>query len=155
MLRECDRACRCGGVREGGNVGMNQQHGVGVSPAKAIAKAQAAARRESLELAMLQQLRALKLDAGMVREFKFAAPDRQWRADFAWPAHARPLLLEVDGAVHTGGRHTRGDGFTEDCVKLNEAQLRGWRVLRVTGEQVKSGAAAAWVERMLNNGGGL
>ena len=45
-----------------------------------LAKEEAKARREALELAMLQQIRALKLEGGMAREHKFC--DRGWRFDF-------------------------------------------------------------------------
>ena len=84
------------------------------------------------------------------REFRFH-PKRKWRFDFAWP-EAR-VGLEVEGGVWTQGRHTRGTGFSEDCVKYNEAQLLGWRVLRVTGEQVEDGSAVDWVRRALGEEG--
>lgn len=71
--------------------------------------------------------------------------DRNWRFDLAWPA--KMLAVEVDGGTFTGGRHTRGQGYEADTEKLNEAVLRGWRVLRVTKHQVEDGSAVAWVER--------
>jgi hypothetical protein len=49
--------------------------------------------------------------------------------------------------VWSGGRHTRGKGFIEDCNKYNEAVMLGWRVIRVTTEMVKSGEAMAYIER--------
>lgn len=76
-----------------------------------------------------------------------ARPARRWRFDFAWPAHM--LAVEVDGGTYSGGRHTRGAGYERDCEKANEAVLRGWRVLRVTTQQVDSGEALAWIERAL------
>lgn len=66
-------------------------------------------------------------------------PTRRWRFDFAWPD--RKLAAEVDGATWTNGRHTRGSGYERDCEKLNAAVLLGWRVLRFTTGQIKSGAA--------------
>ena len=80
------------------------------------------------------------------REYRFAPP-RRWRFDFAWPAAM--LALEVEGGVWSTGGHTSGKGFTDDCEKMNEALIRGWRVLRVTGQQVKSGAAVDWLRRAL------
>lgn len=76
-----------------------------------------------------------------VREYRFA-PDRRWRFDFAWPA---PIMLavEVEGGVWSGGRHTRGAGYTADMEKYNRASVLGWRVLRFTTEQVKRGEAVA------------
>lgn len=81
-----------------------------------------------------------------VAEFRFH-PTRRWRFDYAWPD--RSIAVEVDGAVWTGGRHTRGAGVEKDCEKYAEALLAGWRVLRVTTGQVKSGQALTWVERLL------
>lgn len=83
-----------------------------------------------------------------VREFRFAAPDRQWRFDFAWPD--RGLALEVEGGTFTAGRHTRGPGMAEDARKYNEAALRGWRVCRVTTDMFgRRGEAFEVVRRML------
>jgi very-short-patch-repair endonuclease len=81
-----------------------------------------------------------------VAEFKFH-PTRKWRFDFAWPAQS--FAVEVDGAVFVQGRHTRGVGVEADMEKFAEAMLAGWRVLRVSTNQVKDGRALAWVERML------
>lgn len=102
------------------------------------------ARRSSLELAMLQQLMAMRLHDGMTQEHRFHET-RKWRLDFAWPDEQ--LALEVEGGVYSGGRHTRGYGFEQDATKYAEALLAGWRVLRATGAQVKSGQAAEWVAR--------
>lgn len=78
-----------------------------------------------------------------VREFRFALP-RLFRADFAWPGQM--ILAEIEGGVWTGGRHTRGSGFTADCEKYNIAAALGYRVFRFTGDQVKSGAAIKTIE---------
>ncbi len=118
-----------------------------MTPAQTLAKEQAKARREALELAMLQQLRAASPEtvrAGFVREYQFHET-RKWRFDMAWPAQR--LALEVDGGTNNQGRHTRGAGFAADCTKINEAILLGWRVLRVTSDHIKSGQALQWVER--------
>lgn len=116
------------------------------SPQAQLAAAQRAARREGLELRMLLALRAAKLVDGMTREHRFH-PTRAWRFDFAWPA-AR-LALEVEGGTRSGGRHTTGTGFEADAQKYNEAALLGWTVLRVTGAQVRSGAALQWCQQAL------
>lgn len=63
-----------------------------------------------------------------VPEFRFAPP-RMWRFDFAFPASR--VALEVEGGVWTGGRHTRGKGFLNDCEKYSEAAVLGWAVIRV------------------------
>ena len=80
------------------------------------------------------------------REMPFH-PERKWRFDLAWPA--RCLAVEVDGGAWVGGRHVRGLGVEKDCEKFAEAMLLGWRVLRVTPNQIKSGKAIAWLEKLL------
>ena len=72
---------------------------------------------------------------------------RKWRFDLAWPEHM--IGVECDGAVYSGGRHVRGLGYSQDCEKLNEAALLGWRVLRVTRDQIEDGRAAKWIERAM------
>ncbi len=80
------------------------------------------------------------------REYRFAPP-RRWRFDFAWPDLL--IALEVEGGTRTGGRHVRGDGYEKDCEKYNEAAIRGWRILRVTASQVRSGEALGWIQAIL------
>lgn len=71
-----------------------------------------------------------------LQEFRFAAP-RRWRFDYAWLS--AKVALEVEGGIWTGGRHTRGKGFLGDMEKYNTATVMGWRVLRVTPDQLKRG----------------
>ena len=80
------------------------------------------------------------------REFRFD-PARRWRSDFAWPA--QKLLVEVEGGIWTGGRHTRGAGFARDAEKYNTAAVNGWRVLRFAGTQVADGSAIAAIKGAL------
>lgn len=82
-----------------------------------------------------------------VRELRFW-PGRKFRLDFAWPSHK--LAVEVDGGTWTRGRHVRGRGYENDCIKHNEAQLLGWRVLRFTSAMVNDGRALATIERALD-----
>lgn len=81
-------------------------------------------------------------------EFRFHGT-RKWRFDWAWPA--QKLALEVNGGafMKQGGRHTRGAGFRNDCEKLSEAAILGWRVLHVLPEQVGNGAAVELARRAL------
>jgi len=79
-------------------------------------------------------------------------PERQYRGikgrrfafDFAWPAEQ--ICLEVMGGIWAGMKHTRGQGYTDDCVKANLAVLQGWLYLRVVPDQIASGQALLWVE---------
>ncbi len=69
-----------------------------------------------------------------VAEFRFHDV-RKWRADFAIPS--KLLLIEIDGGIFSGGRHTRGAGFLADCEKLNAAAMLGYRVLRYSPTQLR------------------
>ena len=99
----------------------------------------------NIEEAFLFQLKALRLPIP-IREYVFAPP-RKWRFDFVWIE--KYLAVEIEGGTWSGGRHTRGQGFTEDCRKYNHGIVNGWRVLRFTGDMVKSGEAITTTEQAL------
>jgi len=80
------------------------------------------------------------------REYKFH-PTRRWRFDFAFLDVL--VATEVEGGVWSGGRHGTGVGFTNDCEKYAEAALLGWRVLRFTSAQVKSGYAIECTKKLI------
>jgi hypothetical protein len=61
------------------------------------------------------------------------------------------LAIEVEGGVWSGGRHTRGAGFTKDCEKYNTALMDGWRVYRCTPQMVEAGTVVKDIEIMLGN----
>jgi hypothetical protein len=119
-----------------------------MTAAEVLAREQAKAKRQSLEMALLQQLRAAGLATGMVREW---APfeDVGYRFDFAWPELRPVVLVEVEGSVWTKGAHSTGRGITRDIEKGNRAVLAGYALLRATGDHVKSGQALRWIERMV------
>ena len=75
-------------------------------------------------------------------EYRFH-PDRKWRFDFAWP-EAR-IAYEIEGAVWTGGRHTRGSGFIKDAEKYNHAAALDWLVFRIDSAHVYSPSTLALV----------
>lgn len=81
-----------------------------------------------------------------VREHRFH-PTRKWRLDLSWPEHL--IAVEVDGGVWTQGRHTRGQGYINDCEKFLEAAIEGWTVVRVPTDWVDDGTAVALIERLL------
>jgi very-short-patch-repair endonuclease len=99
----------------------------------------------ALEELFALHCRAAKLPEP-VREYRFAPP-RRWRADFAFIDQR--LLVEIEGGIWTGGRHTRGSGFEADAAKYNAATILGYRVLRFSGAMVKSGAAIETVTEAL------
>ena len=90
------------------------------------------------------QMRAVGLSPE--KEYRFDMM-RRWRADFAFPD--AKMLVEFEGGVYSQGRHTRGKGFENDCEKYNTAALLGFRVLRFTASQVKSGVALNMIEQGL------
>lgn len=61
------------------------------------------------------------------------------------------LACEVEGGTWIAGRHARGAGIEGDCEKYGWALVMGWRVLRVTGKQVKSCQALEWIELLVDN----
>lgn len=69
----------------------------------------------------------------LLEEFRFH-PVRRWRADFAH-ADSR-TLIEVEGGRHIRGRHNSAAGFAADAEKYLEATLLGWRVMRLTDNQL-------------------
>lgn len=123
---------------------------------------QPASQLSTLERAFL---RAWELVHGLtlrpVMQFKFAAPERLWRADFAWPD--QKLLVEVDGGgfgrvvvcgrckrpvyrtlksgrrmpIREGGGHNTAEGLRADHEKSNWAIIHGWRVLRYTTKDLE------------------
>jgi hypothetical protein len=79
-------------------------------------------------------------------EFRFH-PVRKWRFDYAWPVEK--VALEVEGGAWTGGRHTRGKGFTADMAKYSEAAALGWRLVRTTPSALYSGHTLDLLRRAL------
>lgn len=95
-----------------------------------------------LEDLLCHQIRAVGLPKPE-REYRFH-PARRFRFDVAWPD--RMLAVEVDGGNWVNGAHNRGSGRKRDNEKQNLAVLGGWRVLRFTGTEVKTGEALAAIE---------
>jgi len=80
-------------------------------------------------LTMAQQEGAPAFEA----QYRFH-PERAWAFDFAWPAQR--VAVEIDGGqwqAH-GGRHARDT----DKEKLNQAAVRGWRVLHYSGTMLNN-----------------
>ena len=62
-------------------------------------------------------------------------PHRKWRADYCWLI-PRKVIVEIDGGIWSGGRHSGGSGQLRDMEKLNSAALLGFAVLRYTPQQL-------------------
>lgn len=129
-----------------------------LDPAETWRKAEAKAKREKLELAFEQQLKAAKIDYRTQFQWN---PNRKWRADFyIWQrgtgivvtSAQEPLieiLVEIEGGNWSQGRHVRGRGFEADVEKYNEAALARCVLLRGTAKHIKNGQLLEWVERAL------
>lgn len=73
-----------------------------------------------------------------VAEYKFDSV-RKWRFDYAWIKEK--LALEVEGGVWMSAkgkksRHFTGKGALADMEKYNHAASLGWRIIRVTPQQL-------------------
>jgi len=84
----------------------------------------------NLERLFLQNWRLLANGPEPEDEYRFH-PVRRFRFDFAWPD--AKVAVECEGGIWSRGRHTRGKGYENDCIKYNLAQASGWRVFRCTG----------------------
>ncbi|MDQ9881243.1 DUF559 domain-containing protein [Acinetobacter baumannii] len=98
------------------------------------------------EATLVQHLKTHKI--GFEQEYKFH-PTRKWRADFL--ITGTKILIEVEGGIWSGGRHTRGKGYLGDMEKYNEAAAMGFTVLRFSTEQVKSGLALKKIEQLVGD----
>jgi hypothetical protein len=92
--------------------------------------------RSALELKFLLLWRAM--NGPKLQEEVVFAPPRKWRSDFAFerPSNVSVssyhrlrfglrVAIEIEGAIWSGSRHTRGAGFAVDCEKYNTAALAG------------------------------
>ncbi len=96
------------------------------------------------EAKLARELKTLKIE--FEQEFEFH-PKRKWRADFHLVG--KKILVEVEGAIWSGGRHTRGKGYIGDMEKYNAATMLGYQVIRFSTDQVKSGLAIQQIEKMV------
>jgi len=95
---------------------------------------------------LLERHIALSGLPSVAREYRFH-PRRRWRFDFAWPMYR--VAAEVDGGIHSRGRHVRGAGFERNAEKGNAAVMTGWRVLHFTPRNVRSGIAVRMIEALM------
>lgn len=95
------------------------------------------------EAKLARELKTLKIE--FEQEFEFHQV-RKWRADFH--LMGKKILVEVEGGIWSGGRHTRGKGYLGDMEKYNAATMMGFQVIRFSTDQVKSGHAIQQIEKM-------
>ncbi len=63
------------------------------------------------------------------KEFQF---DEVRKFRFDWAIPSKKIAIEFEGLMSEKSRHTTLNGYSNDCIKYNLAQLKGWRVLRYT-----------------------
>ncbi len=146
------------GRSENSIIGYANAHGLCRRPKSSAAeKAKKPTPKSRGEEMLWLHLRALGQQRLWKRQMRFH-PTRQWRFDFARPD--LKIAVEVDGLrapwlyksekgkKHHPGDHRSVEGVTKGCERAAEAMILGWRILRVTPAQVKSGQAIAWIERL-------
>ena len=120
------------------------QRRVGRAPAvrkPTLLLTQQPAKESAIEALFAQQIEAKGLPKPE-REFKGAVPGRKFRLDFAYPD--RRICVEVQGMVHRIKARFRADTERTSLLVVN-----GWRVLPVSGDDVRSGRAVQWLEILL------
>lgn len=89
------------------------------------------------------------LGAVCMTEFRFH-PVRRWRADYCINPVTDKIIVEVEGGAWMLGRHTRGAGFVADMEKYNEATRLGYRVIRVTPDDLLSAKTLNLIKDLIN-----
>lgn len=84
------------------------------------------------DIAFIQEVKR-RFDTEVVTEYKFH-PKRRWRVDFYLPEFG--LVIEKEGGIWSGGRHTSSTGFLGDVEKYNELTASGLALLRVTPSNI-------------------
>jgi hypothetical protein len=112
------------------------------------------ANRSAAELLLAAQLEQAGIP--FEAEYRFAPP-RKWKADFAlwdFPANRRhnieaDILIEVDGATWTMGRHNHPTSIAKEYERTAAAAINGYRMIRCTTEQVNDGTCLLWIKAAL------
>lgn len=83
--------------------------------------------------ALGDETEAIREHRGIVKRYtkQGKAIKTNHRFDVAFPSER--VFVELEGGVLSGGRHVRGYGYHNDCLKYNMAVLQGWVHLRYTG----------------------
>lgn len=100
--------------------------------------------RALVESPLEQRLHRVLREAGILeweRQLWITVPGGRYRADVAFP-QAR-LIIEVDSYLH----HSSRTDWAKDHVRHADLAVAGWRVLRVTREDLREGRAA-FVDRV-------
>ena len=89
-----------------------------------------------------------KLDIPIpTKEYQFHHK-RKWRFDYAFIDYK--MAIEVEGGIWIQGRHTRPQGYINDMEKYNEANLMGWKIIRVAPKDLLKRETIDLIKRGLN-----
>lgn len=79
---------------------------------------------------------------------EYGVEPREFRADYAWPEYR--LLVELQGGIWMqSAGHAHPQNVLRDMAKAQYAALFKWFLLPVSTDQVKSGEAVDWLQRVL------
>ena len=85
---------------------------------------------------------------------------RKWLFDYAWPS--RKIALEIEGGIYGHGKkcrvcgrkapgaHSSVIGIMRDIEKYNNAQVLGWKVIRVMPSELMTIKAIALIKSVFN-----
>jgi hypothetical protein len=73
---------------------------------------------------------------------------RKWRCDFVFDDPYR-VMVEIDGGIWIKGAHGHPTDIIRNMTKGNDAVLLGYAVLHFTPEEVTSGHAVAFTQKVL------
>lgn len=112
----------------------------------------------SQESSFAFQCRALKLPPATPK-YRFEQSEhpgnkrRVWIADFAFLDFQ--VMVEIDGGIWMpkGGAHSHPIDITRNMTKQNDAALQQFVTLRFTPQEVKSGHAISFTQRVLHTRG--
>jgi very-short-patch-repair endonuclease len=96
------------------------------------------------EASVLLEMHLEELGLVFAPEFKFH-PARKWRFDYLLGGGV--VAVEIEGAIWTQGRHTRGSGYAKDLEKYREAAALGYKVYRFSTQEVLSGVAREFIAK--------
>jgi very-short-patch-repair endonuclease len=80
------------------------------------------------------------------REYLFCHK-RKFRMDYAWPNNG--FFMEVEGGIWQQGRHNRAQGYLKDMEKYNLAAMLGWRMIRITPEELNKMSTISMIQKMI------
>lgn len=102
-------------------------------------------------ISYLERLALSKIEeAGLpepIREYTFGKG--KWYLDFFWLTPTSRVILSIDYGKNKDGKFIDSIKYSQDMESLNEAVLRGYKVIRVTKTHMINGQMVEWLKRAL------